>query len=123
MASPVGTQGSRFVRFLTRGLRSQLVRWVVVVTAITLVTLGYRLRPVVEAAVGSILTHVMQSDDAGMRVTVTSGWCKPIFLRTSSPGGSNVPFQTMEDDADAKSQRARKIECRSLPGDRIASAM
>ena len=72
MASAVGTQGSRFARFLMRGLRSQLVRWVVVVTAITLVTLGYGLRPVVEAAVGSILKHVMQSDDAGMRVTVTS---------------------------------------------------
>lgn len=72
MASAVGTQGSRFARFLTRWLRSQLVRWVVVVTAITIVTLGYGLRPVVEAAVGSILKQVMQSDDAGMRVTVTS---------------------------------------------------
>ena len=72
MASAVGTQGSRFARFLMRGLRSQLVRWVVVVTAITLVTLGYGLRPVVDLAVGSILKHVMQSEDAEMRVTVTS---------------------------------------------------
>jgi hypothetical protein len=72
MASPVGAQGSRFARLLTRGLRSQLVRWVVVVIAITLVTLGYGLRPVVDLAVGSILKNVMEPDDAEMPVTVTS---------------------------------------------------
>jgi hypothetical protein len=72
MTSSVGTWGSRLGQIVTRGLRSQLVRWVVVVTAITLVTLGYRLRPVVDLAVGSILENVMEPDRAEMPVTVTS---------------------------------------------------